>query len=83
MKYKKRQTSVSYCVESIATMHGINMTWGRKKRLTSSSFSGRPFNPPLGSCRSDNHQARVSTFTTSNLSRIARAATQTKTVHSG
>ena len=92
MKYTQeatRQTSVSYfiCAESTTTMHVWHNhaeKWlgvGRKKKeLTSSSFSGRPFNPPLGSCRSDNHQARVSTSTTSNRSRMARAATHTNTV---
>lgn len=46
---------------------------------TSSNFSGRPFKPPLGSCRSESHHASVPTSTRSNLSRIANAATQTKT----
>jgi hypothetical protein len=49
------------------------------QRLTSSSFSGLPFKPPLGSWRSEIHQARVGVSTRSNRSRIASAATQTKT----
>lgn len=76
------QTSV-FCGVEIHLQGGAwhgNMTWW-ENWLTSSSFSGRPFNPPLGSCRSDNHQARVLTSTTSNRSRMARAATHTNTMY--
>jgi hypothetical protein len=46
---------------------------------TSSSFSGRPFMPPLGSCLSASHHPSVGTSTTSNRSRIASAAVHTHT----
>ena len=46
---------------------------------TSSSFSGRPFMPPLGSCLSASHHPSVGTSTTSNRSRIASDAVHTHT----
>ena len=46
---------------------------------TSSSFSGLPFRPPEGSCRSANHHPSVSTSTRSSLSRIVSAAVHTNT----
>ena len=47
---------------------------------TSSSFSGRPFMPPLGNCRSASHHPSVGTSITSNRSRIASAAVHTHTI---
>ena len=52
---------------------------GNKRICTSSSFSGRPFMPPLGSCLSASHHPSVGTSTTSNRSRIASAAVHTHT----
>ena len=51
---------------------------GQGKR-TSSSFSGRPFSPPLGSCLSASHHPSVDTSIRSNRSRIASAAVHTHT----
>lgn len=58
---------------------GVKIDW---IRLTSSSFWGRPFRPPLGSWRSESHHESASVSTMSSLSRIASAATHTNTVHS-
>lgn len=51
-----------------------------RRGLTSSSFSGRPLSPPLGSWRSASHQPRLSASTSSSTaSRIASAARHVNT----
>lgn len=55
------------------------MSQSENAELTSSSFSGLPFSPPLGNWRSDNQLPRVSLSTLSSSPRIAKAAVQTHT----
>jgi hypothetical protein len=50
-----------------------------KRKQTSSSFSGRPFRPPLGICLSANHHPSVGSSIISSRSRIANAAVHTNT----